>query len=64
MNKNLFINHHYNISAIESSEFYENLPSQIQTKMMKKITKIERKFFCNVFTDPLKDFKAPTELVT
>ena len=45
------------------SEFYLDLPQQLQDQLLSSITKLERKNFRSIFKDNLGDFKMPTKLV-
>lgn len=64
MNKELKINFQYNFGSIQKSYFFEEMPQQLQKKLEKITTKLERKQFDSVFQDCFHDYKSPARLVT
>ena len=63
MQKSMKLNYNYSFNRVQESEFFSELPQQLQAKLLKAITKLERKNFQNVFKDIFLEFKMPTGLV-
>lgn len=53
----------HSFEPVQNSDFFHELPMQLQNKILKAITKKERKFFASIFKDVLTDFKIPTKLL-